>query len=85
MLIALRQQADNGRLARIAGIGRRKPRIFQLEDMALDLEACLEPIAALTELFENRRYSPRVAKGTGHLLGEVQIARHPPGRRSAAP
>ena len=30
--------------------------------MALDLEACLEPIAALTELFENRRYRPRVQK-----------------------
>jgi hypothetical protein len=38
----------------MTGIGWRKPRIFQLEDMTFDFEACLEPIAALTELFENR-------------------------------
>jgi hypothetical protein len=38
----------------MTGIGWRKPRIFQLEDMALDFETRLEPVAALAELFENQ-------------------------------
>ena len=47
ILIAVRQQADRGRLAGLAGILRRHLGVFELEDVEFDLEAGDEIVAAL--------------------------------------
>ena len=50
ILIAVRQQADVGRRARLAGMLRRHLRVFELEDVEFDLEPGDEVVAAFCQV-----------------------------------
>ena len=77
----MRQQADRGRLARLAGILRRHFCVFELEDVEFDLEAGDKVVAALCELREHRPVEMAGRKRHRPPVGKINIAQQPAGRR----
>ena len=79
ILIALREQADLRRFRRPGGVGGRKPRVLQLEQMEFHLEPGEIVVARVAEFFE--RVAIERARRERHRLavGEIDVAQHPAG------
>ena len=77
ILIAVRQQADIGRRARLSRMLRRHFGVFELEDVEFDFEARDEIVAALCQLIEHR--SIKMSRRERHRppIGKMQIAHQP--------
>ena len=77
ILIAVRQQADRGRAAGLAGVLGRHMRVVELEQVEFDLEPGDEIIAALAELVHDRAI--KLPRRERHRLAvaEIEIAQHP--------
>ena len=79
ILVAVRKQADLRRTAGLARVLGRHLRVFELEDVKLDLEACDEIEAALAELVEH--LAEKLSSGERHRasVGKIHIAQQPAG------
>ena len=80
VLVAVREQADFRWLSGLARVFGRHLRIFEFEDVKLDLEAGDEIEAALTELVQHLAKQMPCRKRHGASVGEMHIAQQPAGR-----
>src|SRR5271165_853440 len=76
-LITRGQQADIGRNPRLPCIGRREMGIFQLEDVAFDLEPRDVIEAAPVQLIEYAAAQLTGAERHGPAVGEIEVAKQP--------
>ena len=77
ILIAVRQQADIGRRARLSRMLRRHFGVFELEDVEFDLETGDEVVAALRQLIQNGSIEMTRRERHRPPVGEMQIAHQP--------
>ncbi len=80
VLIAVRQQADIGRRARLAGVLRRHLRVFELEDVEFDFQPGDEIVAALCKPIEHRPIEMARRERHRPPVGKVDVAQQPAGR-----
>ena len=80
VLVAVREQADFRRLSGLARVFGRHLRVFELEDVKLDLEAGDEIEAALTELVQHLAKQMPCRKRHRASVGEMHVAQQPAGR-----
>jgi hypothetical protein len=82
ILIAVREEADGRRPARLAGILRRHVGVVELEEMEFDLEACDEIVAARAKLLQHGAIKVTRCERHQPPVIEIDVAEQPArGRR----
>ena len=77
ILIAMREQRNFRRLARLAGVLGGGAAILELEQMKLDFDSRLEVEAALRKLAEHRAHEAAGGERDRPAIGEIKIAQDP--------
>ena len=81
VLVALVQQGDLGRLARLAGVGGAEPGLLELEEVELDLQPRHEVVAALAQGLQGVAVDLPRAERHRPAVGQEDVAQHPAGMR----
>ena len=77
ILIAMREQRNFRRLARLAGVLGGRAAVLELEQMKLDFNSRLEVEAALRKLAEHRAHEAARGERDRPAIGEIKIAQDP--------